>query len=255
MFEIPSAKRVRRDELQSPRLSPRSSPDPDLTDLLRSRSHNDYTFAAVDSNEQEDNVEGAQSDQEETELILFGGPSGAPQQLKIRLKSPEPEAGDAGFTVRRPRKYYFADELDSEREAQLKTAAVDGDAVLEMARIPWPGCALPWKVRAISAKGIRRTVLMDHPRKLVTVEEKIRKKKRKGKKTRIAMRKKLQARTGKEIEEDRLAKEKEDAEREKRTLRNREKKLKKKARDKAKKSLADPGEPAASQTAKDDHGE
>ena len=137
--------------------------------------------------------------------------------------------------MKRPRSYYFADELSSEREAELRSIAVDGTAVKEMAKIPWPGCALPWKVTTISPAGLQKIVLVGHPPSLVTVTEHPPKKRRKGKKARIAIRKKLQAVKAKQEEREKLAKEKTESEKEKRTRRNREKKVKKKAREKAKK--------------------
>jgi hypothetical protein len=116
---------------------------------------------------------------------------------------------------------------------------MDGRSVLELSRQPWPGCALPWKVRTISAAGMRKEVLVGHPPTLVTVEEKVHKRTRKGKKMRIAIRKKLQASKEKEGEKERLAREKEEALREKKTRLNRERKikrLKKKAEERAKQS-------------------
>lgn len=137
--------------------------------------------------------------------------------------------------MKKPRAYYFADEPTSEDALRLQAAAVDGSTVLELSGQPWPGCALPWKVRRISVSGLKKQVLVGHPPALVTVEDKDKKRTRKNKKTRIAIRKKLEAAKTTEEEEARLAKEKEEAEREKRTRRNREKKVKKKAKAQAKK--------------------
>lgn len=229
---------VRRDELQSPASSPRSSPDPAVEDLLRSRIRDEYAFTTADF----DPVETAGSgnsgdDEEEVELRLFAGPSNAaPATHKIRLSSPGAGTGEPGFIVKKPRSYYFADEPTSEEEGALQAAAIDGKTVLELSREPWPGCALPWKVRYISAAGVRKEVLTGHPPALVTLEENEHKRKRKGKKTRIAIRKKRLATKEKLDGKAKLAQEKEEAEREKRTRRNREKKVKKKAREKAKKA-------------------
>ncbi|ORY15425.1 hypothetical protein BCR34DRAFT_642906 [Clohesyomyces aquaticus] len=242
MFDIPAAKRVRRNELDSPKSSQRSSPDPTLFELLRSRAHDEYIFTPAELNGSEKDGRTV-SDADETELRLFAAPaSSAPQSHKIRLTSPDAENGDPGFVVKRPRSYYFADRVDSEREKELQAAAVESEMVLQMANEPWPGCALPWKVWTISPAGIKKAVLVGHPKSLVTVEEKPQKRRRKGKKTRIALRKKLQATQIKLAEKEKLTKEKEEAEREKRTRRNREKKVKKKAREKAKKLAGQVGE-------------
>ncbi|KAF2826427.1 hypothetical protein CC86DRAFT_417582 [Ophiobolus disseminans] len=241
MFEQPSAKRVRRDELESLTSSPRSTPDPDLEELLRSRIRTEFTFTTADSIVTD--PQDAKSDEDETELRLFAtGPSGdAPTTHKIRLSSPGAGNGEPGFIVKKPRSYYFADEPTSEEASRLKAAAIDGKTILELANQPWPGCALPWKVRTITAAGMKKEVLIGHPKTLATVEDTMQRRKRKSKKTRIAIRKKMQATKSKDEEKARLAKEKEEAEREKRTRRNREKKVKKRAKAQAKKEGGDDG--------------
>jgi hypothetical protein len=232
---------VSRTELRSPASSRQPSPDPDLTERLRSRALDEFTFTSTaEHGDHYNGPDGAaveDEEEEEAELVLFAAPaSAAPQTHKIRLQSPDAARGDGGFVVKRPRSYYFADETDSEREREYQTAAVDAGTILELARMPWPGCAVPWKVKTISAKGITKSVLVGHPNVLLSVEEKERKRTRKGKKSRIALRTKIRAREGKKAEEEKARKEKEEAEREKRTRRNREKKLKKKAKEKAKKA-------------------
>ena len=137
--------------------------------------------------------------------------------------------------MKKPRSYYFADDPTEEDRLRLQAAAVDGETISDLSKLPWPGCALPWKVKKLSPAGMKREVLVHHPSKLVTVEETVHKRARKGKKTRIALRKKMQANKDKHEEQARRAKEKDEAEREKRTRRNREKKLKKKAKSQAKK--------------------
>jgi hypothetical protein len=204
---------------------------------LRSKVNTKFDFTTTE-NAVED---AAHSDEDETELRLFAAPSdAAPQSHKIRLSSPGADSGEPGFLLKKPRSYYFADEPTSEEEGALQAAAIDGKSVLELSQQPWPGCALPWKVRTISAAGMRKEVLVGHPPTLVTVEEKAsHKRTRKGKKTRIAIRKKLQAAKEKEGEQERLAREKEEAVREKKTRLNREKKIKrlrKKAEERAKQS-------------------
>jgi hypothetical protein len=198
-----------------------------------------YTTAETDTAEPHDVVN---SDEEETELRLFAtGPSTTGSTNKIRLSSPGAGSGEGGFIVKKPRSYYFADEPTSDEELRLEAAAIDGETILQLSSLPWPGCALPWKVRSISASGLKQEVLIGHPPRLVAVEEKEKKRTRKNKKTRIAIRKKIEATKNKGEEEARLAKEKEEAEREKRTRRNREKKVKKKAKAQAKKEGGDDG--------------
>lgn len=225
--------RVRRAELESPASSRQSSPDPDLEELLRSKINTEFTYTTT-----EDDVHDiAHSDEDETELRLFAAPANAaPQSLKIRISSPGADSGEPGLILKKPRSYYFADEPTSEEEDAFRAAAIEGRSVLELSRQPWPGCALPWKVRTISPAGMSKEVLVGHPPMLVTIEDKAHKRTRKGKKSRIAIRKKLQAVKEKQSEAARLAQEKEEAKREKNTRRNREKKLKKKAKEQAKKA-------------------
>lgn len=177
----------------------------------------------------------ASDDDEETELRLFATPANAAATTqKIRLSSPGAENAEPGFAVRKPRAYYFADQPTADEQRALQAAAIDGSTVLELSRLPWPGCTLPWKVSRITAAGLKKEVLVGHPPSLVTVEDAVHKRTRKNKKTRIAIRKKRTAMKEKREEQARLAKEKEEAEREKRTRKNREKKVRKKAKQQAK---------------------
>jgi hypothetical protein len=209
---------VRREDLESRASSPRSTPDAEIEELLRARIRNDFTFTTT-----------------ETDTAILEDAS------KIRLSSPGAGSGEPGFLVKKPRSYYIADEPTSEGMVRLQSAAIDAKTILQLANQPWPGCALPWKVRHISAAGLSKEVLVGHPPRLVTVKERTHKRTRKGKKTRIALRKKYQATKSKEEDQARLAKEKEEADREKRTRRNREKKVKKKVKAQAKKEGGDDG--------------
>lgn len=228
---------MRRDELRSPDESPRSTPDRDIQDLLRQRISTEFTYttAHLDAGHGHDAV---QSDEDEAELRLFAAPANAaPTTSKVRLSSPGLDKGDgSGFLVKKPKSYYFADEPTSDEELALRASAIDGSTVLELSRQPWPACAMPWKVRTITANGMKKAVLVGHPPMLATVEENDPKRTRKGKKARIALRKKKAANKSKQEEKAKLAAEKEEAEREKRTRRNREKKVKKKAKAQAKKA-------------------
>ena len=72
---------VGRNELQSPRSSPRSSPDPAITEILRSRTHDHYDFMDI-SVAAEDGDEQARISEEETELILFAAPKNSSTALQ-----------------------------------------------------------------------------------------------------------------------------------------------------------------------------
>ncbi|KAF1944427.1 hypothetical protein EJ02DRAFT_100530 [Clathrospora elynae] len=236
MFELPGAKRVRRDELQSPASSPRSSPDPAFEALIRSKAYTEFAFTTTEDYVTSQVEDAVHSDEEETELRLFAAPANAaPQTHRIRLSSPGAGSREPGFLIKKPRSYYFADEPTSEEETAFHAAAIDGRTVVELSKEPWPGCALPWKVRKLSPAGMRKEVLVGYPRTLVTLEEKTHKRTRKGKKTRIALRNKLQASKEKQSENARLAQEREKAVRERKTQKNRDKKVRQKAKQLAKK--------------------
>ncbi|KAF2855062.1 hypothetical protein T440DRAFT_386448, partial [Plenodomus tracheiphilus IPT5] len=235
--------RIRREDLQSPRSSPRSSPDPALEELLRAKINTAFAYTAPDHDATDIVEEAPPSDDDEAELRLFAAPLNAPPTThRIRLSSPGAAVGEPSILIKKPRSYYFADGPTGDEEAAFQAAAITGETVVELSRQPWPGCALPWKVHTITAAGMKKEVLVGHPPTLVTVQDKVPKRTRKNKKTRIAIRKKLQARKEKLDEREKLAQEKQEAEREKRTRRNREKKLKKKARDQAKKAAGGAGE-------------
>lgn len=220
-----------------------------MTDLFRTRIA-PPTLSYVAQNQADDVIS---DDGSETELRLFAGPSAtASTTQKIRVASPDITNEEPGFIIPPPRSYFFADASDSERDIELQTAAVDGETVIAWSKEPWPGCALPWKVRTILPHGMKKAVLIGHPPQTFELLEPTKKKRtRSSKKKRIALRKKAQALGFKAEEEKRKALEKEQAEREKRTRRNREKKIKKKAKEKAKKTQAD-GAPERAQSVGED---
>lgn len=238
---------ISRNDLGSPASSRHSSPDPELTQKLLSRVRDEFTFTYTEptdtNNDSNPTAQNAEEEEDEAELVLFAAPtSAAPQTRKIRLESPGAGSGEPGFLVKRPRSYYFADELNSEKEAEFAASAISPQTLFAMSREPWPGCRVPWKVASISAKGLQKCVQVGHsPSQMMMVEEKAKPRTRKGKKARIALRKKIRERAERKEREEKEKREKEEAEREKRTRRNREKKVKKKMRDKAKKAEGSAG--------------
>jgi hypothetical protein len=205
-----------------------------LTDLFRTRiAPPDLSYVTL--NQAED---GVSDDHSETELRLFAGPSAtATTTQKIRVASPDISDAEPSFIVPPPRSYFFAGSPDSQKDTEFEAAAVDGETVMAWSKEPWPGCALPWKVRTILPHGMKKAVLIGHPPRIIERTEPTNKKRtRASKKKRIALRKKAQAMDSKAEEEKRKALEKEQAGREKRTRRNREKKVKKKAKEKAEKA-------------------
>ncbi|KAF4556685.1 Hypothetical protein D9617_1g085640 [Elsinoe fawcettii] len=239
MFEVPRAKRVRREELRGSGSSRESSPDDGALDTFRARQL-DYEivqqYAAPD-------VTAQVAEEEEAEFNLFSRPAkgNASQPAKITLRSPTPDAEGRFRIARRPDTYYFTGPTPRELAEEYRSAAVSGQEVRQRSRAPWPGSRYAWKVTVIPSE--RHRVRGDN-RQPHGKEQDISgtKRMRLGKKGRIKKRKADTAEaTRKEAEKE--AKEvKERAEREKKARRNREKKFKKRARDKAKKQTATGGE-------------
>lgn len=89
---------------------------------------------------------------------------------------------------------------------------------------------MPWRVTVIKTTVPSKVVGLEHQSQAQTSRRK-----RSGKRRRIVIRKKYEARAAKEVASRQSQAEKEAAEREKRTRKNREKKVKKRQKDKLKK--------------------
>ncbi|KAI9709089.1 MAG: hypothetical protein M1820_003535 [Bogoriella megaspora] len=180
---------------------------------------------------------------------------------RIRLRSLSPSSQNQGFVVpERPLSYYFThpgdgdtveEEAQRQRLEEYAAVAVNGEDVVVRSKTPWPGCALPWRVQHVRVRGTKglqgskhsdiitgegseeQAALVLGDRSVTTgvvsevLDSSRPKRRRLGKKSRIAKRKRLKREEGKEVEE-----------RAKKSRRNREKKLKKRERDKVKKAKA-----------------
>ncbi|KAF2146164.1 uncharacterized protein K452DRAFT_283456 [Aplosporella prunicola CBS 121167] len=275
MFEVPDAKRVRREDLYSPPASPRSSPDPELADALRASLNQRFEIDVKRHVAAPATADADADSDEELDFRLFAAPTATttnagpdtapgpkPLAQKIRVRSPSLDPAEAGFLAPRPQTHYFTPGTGALPAAELAAAALSGKQVLQLSRAAWPGCVVPWKVVRVDAAGreLRRRVeghacVVGEGGGGVAGEEGQGKKKRKGKKARIALRVKVRAREEKKAVEERMKREREEAEREKRTRRNREKKVKKRVRDKAKRVAGMEGEEAGSEKGGEGEGE
>ncbi|TKX24409.1 hypothetical protein C1H76_3356 [Elsinoe australis] len=232
MFELPRAKRVRRDELQSPVSSRASSPDDAAIEQFRARQL-DYQIIEHTADTHEARKE---EDEQEAEFNLFARPKTGTtsQPAKIQLRSPSPNAEVYTVAIGRPDSYYFTGELDTDLLEQYRISAVSGPEVQHRSLSYWPGSFYRWKVTTIPASRNKVGTTSE-----ATVKEQTTTKRaRLGKKGRIKKRR-IMATAAERKEAEKTAKEdKERAEREKKARRNREKKFKKRARDKAKKQGA-----------------
>jgi len=234
---------VRRSELHSPT---ESSPDAELEQIFLQRlKEEDYKAlipAPLRDNESSpveahDDGHTAAEEEQELEFRLFA-PSVAKNTVpRIRVRSPDPIDRPPGLVVPcRPDTHYFAIEPNAEAKARLASAAISGSEVKLQADTPWPGCFLPWRVVSITASGTVLARLNKHAAS-EPCEGISQKRSRKGKKARIATRKKAAA------EKERLHEEV----MRKREKRNREKKIKQRERNRRKKAEA-----AGSPTLKND---
>ena len=154
------------------------------------------------------------------EFRLFATGDGTKAQ-RITLRSPTPQAAGNGL-VSRPQAYYFSGEATEHQLHQYRYAAITGDEIREELNRRWKGCELPWRVSVIRVPAIPRT----SAKSTTKIVPDGRKRCRKGKKTRIAIRKRVAKVQVLKVEKVREAEEKDQAEKEKRNARNREKKIK-----------------------------
>lgn len=180
----------------------------------------------------------ASDHEDEVEFRLFAPSAKADKTAratKIRIRSPSVDERPPGLIYpERARNYYFRDSLSPEAEEKIRKAAVSGDEVVARSRTPCPGAVLPWRVTTITVTGAS-TPLSTHI--LSAHSDTARKKKRKGKKSRIAIRQNNAEKRAKLEKEEQAAAEKAHTDKVKKAKRNREKKFKKRARDKLKANL------------------
>ncbi|KAB8219411.1 hypothetical protein BDV33DRAFT_109558 [Aspergillus novoparasiticus] len=266
VFELPNAKRVRRNEILSPSSSRSPSPQPEDTlasgyERLGALLNLDSLIQPEQQPEQTDtqatNVQEEEEEEQEFEFRLFSAPvrdstatatrdagsaategekndvgAVGTQKLRIRLRSPTPGArgpDDGGFVKPfRGWEYYFSapallsgskedDPKLALRRKQFEEVAVSGEQMGEWAKVPWPGCHLPWRV--IHWKRHQTKLPREDTTTAVFIAEpQIRdpkSRKKPGKKRRLQLRKRLA-----------VAERAKETEAEKRNRKNRERKIK-----------------------------
>jgi hypothetical protein len=222
---------VRREELGS--ASPTSSPDRELQQLFLERVGFSYTYGANSATVDKstlDRVDGSEQE-DELEFRLFAKSARASEAAtaRIRIRSPTRDGDQAGLLRSRPRSFYFKENSSPKAQLRLRGTVVTGEEVLARSKQPCPGLRVPWRVAVIPQSS--HTVKPEQE-DLVRTD----KKGQKGKKARIATRKKYmqaqeQARMTKIAAED-----KELAERIKKAKKNKAKKLRQRGREKQKKA-------------------
>ncbi|KAL2023898.1 hypothetical protein VTK56DRAFT_675 [Thermocarpiscus australiensis] len=270
MFELPDAKRVRREDLYDSASDRDSSPEREQDDDAELRAKLNARLSSLLSldldiipdptaagpsppeAEPEGNNPPDGPGEAEFEFRLFST-SDAPQ--KVILPPHEDEAvvaGGGGVAIsQRPLSYYLRGELTPRERERFQFAAVSGRDVLAGARQRAWGLEVPWRVTKVTVvmgrKGVEGGfgdgVPVKQKRSEVggeAVGEK-KKKKRPGKKRRIVLRKREKARreAAAALEMQKISKEEHLREKKKRL--NREKKLKRRRKEKEKKLAAKAG--------------
>ncbi|PHH84781.1 hypothetical protein CDD83_1405 [Cordyceps sp. RAO-2017] len=262
MFELPEAKRVRREELESADSSDGSEgADRALDAELRARLGAQIA-TSLGLHTTPRAGEGAQQESSRTEGASRGpGDQDAAQthddddlgEFAFRLfhtaeatatvvLRPEDEArGPGGIVARRPAAHYLAARAPAARRREYEFAAVDGDDVLARSRAPAWGLEMPWKVTKIATTITHMARDSDTHTTRASASPPPATRRRPGKKRRIAMRKR--ERTRKEQVElmAKADREKEEHFKDKKKRLNRVKKLRKRAKDKEKKLAATDG--------------
>ncbi|KAL8786646.1 MAG: hypothetical protein Q9213_002675 [Squamulea squamosa] len=236
MTEIPEAKCVGRSELYPRSSSPASIDSHDqLRDTWRRKLDLAYKDGISDQQTHDTNSRvGSPAEtlddlnEEAYDFKLFSQkPSqatiSAPQPPRVLLRSPSPEVKDPAFVYQtRSHKFYFTGIITPEQMARFQDAAIEGQDVLRESQTKWPGLMLPWRVTTIAFSAAKRANAVSS----TTAAVEVGKRRKPGKKRRIIIRSKAQARKERE-EATRLAEaEKATIAMEKRSRRNREKKLK-----------------------------
>ncbi|KAK2008726.1 hypothetical protein LZ32DRAFT_609109 [Colletotrichum eremochloae] len=257
MFELPDAKRVRREELDDSSEDEASGhdeqQDAELLAKLHARMAGMLDLSGIDQAPTETAAAAAADD----DTAMTDGPGrdtqgdgddddNAPEEFEFRLfTTTDPTTkialvdederalqGDGAMLRGRPLSYYIAGEPTPEARAELAFAAVSGDEVLARARQRWWGMEMPWRVTRIpSASGAAA-----ESGKCVGEEEEeetaaaAARRRRPGKKKRVALRVRERERKKKAEEQERAKLGKEEALKEKKKRLNRLKKLRKRAK-------------------------
>ncbi|KAI4130202.1 MAG: hypothetical protein LQ341_006489, partial [Variospora aurantia] len=150
---------------------------------------------------------------------------------KVRIESPTPVTKEPGFVhPRRSEDYYFTGTRSDVERRRYEEATVNGDQVLKESRGKWPGFELPWRVTTILERNAPKRSTPPTTFAQVTAAGKRR---RNGKKKRIAIRIRTRAQSEREAVLKRTEVEKQAMEAEKRNRRNREKKIKRREKARA----------------------
>ncbi|KAM0285973.1 hypothetical protein ACHAQH_001162 [Verticillium albo-atrum] len=257
MFELPEAKRVRREDLVDSASDASSANEDDqhhaaLRARLESQLASAFTFAPVDpppaarklpvatkETPESETQPGQQQppegdDEQEFEFRLFSSTKPA---AKVILPDDDEGAprGEGAMLRRRPLRYYLAEALTDAQRAEVEFAAVSAEDVFKRAARRCWGMEMPWRVTHIEAKA---TAAKRTTASLTTGLREDGKRKRPGQKKRLAMRMKEREAKKKAEEAENLKASKEEQLKEKKKRLNRQRKLKRRAKAKEERAAA-----------------
>ncbi|KAF5710443.1 hypothetical protein FMUND_9535 [Fusarium mundagurra] len=177
----------------------------------------------------------AAKDDEEEEFVfrLF---SKAPPSQKVVLEGDHGPTGDGTFVSGRPLTYYVVKNVSAERKHEYTVAAVSGDQVLARSHGRAWGLEVPWKVTKLA---ITRKARANEER---AQDEVAQTKRRPGKKQRISLRKRAKEMEERKAAEVKKLAEKEEHVKDKKKRMNRLKKLRKRAKAKGQKQALKEGD-------------
>ncbi|KAF7548223.1 hypothetical protein G7046_g8749 [Stylonectria norvegica] len=270
MFQLPEAKRVRREDLNTSDGSAWGGSEDDERDAeLRARlnaqiakslgldesysqspgataarSQPILDLPSTDTTSRQHSPASAQEEVDEDpadEEFLFRLFSTARPTQKVILEHETELKGDGALAAGRPLSYYAATNATGKERQEYDFAAMSGDEILARSKHRTWGLELPWKLTTITVtRNAGSGVSNSAPRK-----EEDDKRRRPGKKQRIILRKLAKAKAERTLAQAQKLVEKEEHIKDKKKRLNRLKKLKKRAKAKEEKKAAKAGDPDA----------
>ncbi|OTA61272.1 hypothetical protein K449DRAFT_465973 [Hypoxylon sp. EC38] len=261
MFEVPDAKRVRREELYDSSSEEEATNDDHLDSILREKLNAQLSglleldskvdesiekqqiskVSTGDANEDTHNDEDIEKPAEEAFSFRLFRDEESSHKVVLEPQDASEKNGDGAFVVaKRPISYYLAGEPPPEVAKEYRMAAVSADYLLQDAKKRRWGLEKPWRVTTIT---ITTNKKMGTPGSYVSTatETGRSKKKRPGKKRRIILRVRQKVKKEREEAAKQQLIEKEQHLQEKKKRLNKTKKLRRRAKAREKKQNAKEG--------------
>ncbi|KAI1651694.1 uncharacterized protein F4817DRAFT_323317 [Daldinia loculata] len=257
MFDIPDAKRIRREELYDSASDEEALQDDQWDSTLREKLNAqfsgllDLSFAADgdtraqqvpesqvgNANENPKDGDDVEEPQEEAFTFrLFRDEEPLRRVILEPQNAGAEKSGDGAFVVaKRPISYYLAGELSPEAANRFRMAAVSADYLFQDAKRRRWGLEKPWKVTTITITTNNKISAPDSSVGKNATADVEKKKRRPGKKRRIILRTREKAKKEQEEAAKLQTVEKEEHLKDKKKRLNRQKKLKRRAKEREKK--------------------